>query len=187
MAIGIKLKKENGEHDLGVSKFFGTPTLPMGMMEELSPDAVFVAQLQLSALACFDKEDRLPHEGYLYIFLETEDDTPYSGKKAVVIYTKEEPAVAVDNFNEVSPMPNGLNEDYLIEFFEADDDYDGIKLFGEPSDWGYAEDYPELLLQFDPLATSDLDFFTCMDGYIYFFFGEDKCKWEDVVVHFEYS
>ena len=57
-----------------------------------------------------------------------------------------------------------------MTFEAADDAADGIKLFGTPSS-GYQSD-TALLLQFDPLAY-DTGFLENIDGYAYFFFGED--------------
>lgn len=187
MAIGIKLKKINHEHDLSISKFFGIPTLPQNLASKIPSDAVFVAQINLKDIEHLDKDNKLPHEGYLYFFMKTEDDTPYSNKKAIVIYTKDELEIAISDFNETSPIPEGLNDDYAAEFFEVDDNYTGIKLLGFPSDWNYQEEHKELLLQFDPLDTEGLDFFSCMDGYIYFFYKNDKKKFNEVVIHLEYS
>ena len=159
MAIGIKLRKKVEHDHLGVSKFFGIPTLPSGMEEKLSPEAVFIAQIKMEDIASLDKDNVLPHTGYLYFFMETEDDTPYSNKKAVVLYSNEEPEIAINDFNENSPIPEGLNEDYPIDFFEVDDSYSGIKLLGVPSDWNYMDEPKELLLQYDPLDTEGLEFF----------------------------
>ena len=108
-------------------------------------------------------------------------------KRGLVIHSVEEVKIAITDFNSVSPIPNGLNDDYIIEFFKADDSYDGIKLLGYPSDWNYQNDSPALLLQFDPLDTEELDFFSSMDGYIYFFFGKDKNNFNDIILCFEYS
>ena len=187
MAIGIKLTKVIKEHDLGASKFFGTPTFPIGLEEKLSSNVVFVGQIRLQDIIPFDEENNLPHEGYLYFFIETEDESPYSKKRGLVIHSVEEVKIAITDFNSVSPIPNGLNDDYIIEFFKADDSYDGIKLLGYPSDWNYQNDSPALLLQFDPLDTEELDFFSLMDGYIYFFFGKDKNNFNEITLHFEYS
>lgn len=187
MAIGIKLRKKEEKDGLGISKFFGIPTLPSGLIEKLSPEAVFVAQIKLEDIASFDKDNLLPHKGFLYFFMETEDDTPYSNKKAIVIYSKKEPEIAISDFNENSPISEGLDEDYPIEFFEVDDNYSGIKLLGTPSDWNYAGEPKELLLQYDPLDTEGLDFFDYLDGYIYFFYKDSKRKFKDVIIHFEYS
>lgn len=187
MAIGIRLKKVCSEHDLSISKFFGIPTLPKGVAETLSPDAVFIAQINLKDIIPFDKDNKLPHEGYLYFFMETEDETPYSHKEAVVIYSNQEVEIAIDDFNAESPISEGLNDDYAIEFFEIDDSYTGIKLLGVPSDWNYQDEPKELLLQYDPLDTDDLDFFSYMDGYIYFFYKNENKNFNEVVIHLEYS
>lgn len=187
MAIGIKLKKVNEKHYLGISKFFGTPTLPLGLADKLGKNVVFIAQINLKDIALLDNENKLPHVGYLYFFMETEDDTPYSNKKAIVIYSSTEPEEAISDFNLFSPISEGINEDYSIEFFEVDDSYSGIKLLGVPADWNYLEEPRELLLQYDPLDTEGLEFFDYLDGYIYYFFKNNKRNFKDVVIHFEYS
>ena len=94
----------------------------------------------------------------------------------------------IDDFNEASPIPEGLNETWLIEFAPAteEDDDSGMKLLGEPYDWMYADPAPQLLLQYDPLDT-EVSFLDEMDGVAYFFFGEDKEGFTDVVWHAEYS
>ena len=58
-----------------------------------------------------------------------------------------------------------------MNFEPADEDFDGTRLFGVTSS-GYETD-EELLLQFDPLA-ENTGFLDNIDGYAYFFFGEDK-------------
>ena len=187
MAIGMKLKKANESSKLDVSKFFGIPTLPLSIIDELSSDAIFIAQIKLEDIIPFDIDNKLPHVGFLYFFMESEDDSPYSYKKAVVLYSNEEPEVAISDFNQNSPISEGLNEDYIIEFFKADDSYEGNKLLGVPADWNYQDEPRELLLQYDPLDTEDLEFFSCLDGYIYFFFKDEKRKFNEVEIQLEYS
>ena len=50
-AIGIKVKKAEGEHDLGASKFFGTPTLPSGMAEAFKDTEIFFCQIRCRDIA----------------------------------------------------------------------------------------------------------------------------------------
>ena len=74
-AIGIKVKKAEGEHDLGASKFFGTPTLPSGMAEAFKDTEIFFCQIRCRDIAeaglIAENDERIPHSGYLYVFLDT--------------------------------------------------------------------------------------------------------------------
>ena len=65
-AIGIKIKKADGNHDPCTSKFFGAPVLPDGWPEMFSEDIIFFGQIRLSDIAELDTENKLPHTGYLY-------------------------------------------------------------------------------------------------------------------------
>ena len=166
-AIGIKIKKADENHDPCTSKFFGAPVLPAGWPEMFSEDIIFFGQIRLSDIAELDTENKLPHTGYLYLFLDIEM-YPY---QAMAYYYDGEPNVVVDDFNEAEVQFAHLNEDWLMSFEPADEDFDGTRLFGVPSS-GYETD-EELLLQFDPLAEST-GFLDNIDGYAYFFFGEGK-------------
>lgn len=165
-AIGITIKKADGEHDPGASKFFGAPVLPAGWPDRFSDDVIFFAQLRLADIAELDTENRLPHTGYLYLFLDTE---MVCGYQAMAYYYDGESRVVVDDFNEIEPRFAHLNEDWLMSFAPAGEASDGIQLFGVPSS-GYETD-EELLLQFDLLA-ENTGFLNHIDGYAYFFFGE---------------
>lgn len=164
-AIGIKIKKADTKHDFRASKFFGAPVLPAGWTDMFSEDVIFFAQIRLSDIAKLDTQNRLPHKGYLYLFLDIEM-YPY---QAMAYYYDGEPVVVVDDFNEVEPQFAHLNEDWLMSFEPVDEDFDGIRLFGVPSS-DYETD-GELLLQFDPLA-ENTGFLDNIDGYAYFFFGD---------------
>ena len=164
-AIGITLKKAEGAHDLGTSKFFGAPALPEGWADRFSDDVIFFAQLRLADIAALDTENRLPHTGYLYLFLDVEM-YPY---QTMAYYCTDEPRVVVDDFNAVEPRFAHLQTDWLMQFAPAADDADGTRLFGVPSSG--CDGGGELLLQFDPLA-ADIGFLDSIDGYAYCFFGE---------------
>ena len=94
-AIGIKVKKAEGEHDLGASKFFGTPTLPSGMAEAFKDTEIFFCQIRCRDIAeaglIAENDERIPHSGYLYVFLDTAE-YPY---RARVLHCVEEPAIAM--------------------------------------------------------------------------------------------
>ena len=168
-AIGIKIKKAEGDHDLCVSKFFGAPTVPQEWAEQFSEDVIFFAQIRLSDIAELDTENKLPHTGYLYLFLDTEM-YPY---QAMAYYYDGEPNTVIDDFNEIEPQFAHLNEDILMSFEPVADNFDGTRLFGLPSS-GYDTD-EELLMQFDPLS-GDTGFLDNIDGYAYFFFGKGEYR-----------
>lgn len=184
MAIGMTLKKAQGEYDLGASKFFGTPTIPGAWLEELDEDLIFLAQIRLADIAELDKENCLPHTGYLYFFVGS-DAHMGEEAEAVVLYSPEDPDTAVDDFNDGFEI-EGTTEDWLIEFGKVEDSADGHKLLGDPSGWAY-EDCPKLLLQYDPLATEGIDFMNIVDGFGFFFFDEASDDFRQVFFRAEHS
>ena len=184
MAIGIKVKKAPADHDLGASKFFGTPTVPLAWEGDFYEDEIFLCQINLADVAHLDKENRLPHTGYLYIFLHT-DGGDYE-LEADVRYFEGEPELAIDDFNLEVEGYEGFNDAYLMEFCEIDDGETCTRLLGIPSDWNYEDEPSKLLLQFDPLD-SEMGFLDHLDGFLYFFFGKDKNDLESVTLVEEYS
>lgn len=183
-AIRIKLSKAPDGYDLSDSKFFGTPTVPLAWEEDFYEDEIFLCQIRLSDIAELDGEELLPHSGYLYVFLHTEDGE--YDLHADVRYFDGEPELAIDDFNAAVEGYEKFNSAYLMEFSAADEDYDGTKLFGIPSDWNYEGELPRMLLQYDPLD-NDTGFLDFLDGYVYLFFGEDTKKIEDIMLYAEYS
>ena len=183
-AIKITVKKAPEGYDLGASKFFGTPTVPLAWDGDFYEDEIFFCQIRLSDIAELDKENLLPHSGYLYIFLETEDGKYHL--KPDVRYYDGEPELAIDEFNAAVDDYEKYTEAYLMEFSKVDEDEVCTRLFGVPSDWNYADDPPKLLLQYDPLD-NDTGFLDNLDGFVYFFFGEDEKKFENITLWGEYS
>ena len=186
-AIRMKLWRPHGEYDPAGSRFFGDPAIPAWMQEEIEEDEVFLAQIRLADVASLDTENSLPHDGWLYFFIKAEDGSAWTPKRAVVRYSKDEPQVILGECNACSPIPEGLNDTYLVEFVTAEEaDDSGMKLLGLPFDWNYADAPPSLLLQYDPLD-SPSDFLSEMDGVVYFFVGEDAETFSDAFWHAEYS
>jgi len=183
-AIGIKVKKADGNYDLGSSKFFGTPTIPSAWASDFTEDEIFFCQIKLSDLSIHDKENILPHNGYLYIFLYTEQGE--YALRADVRYYDGEPELALDDFNAVVEGYEQYTRAYIMEFFEADECEACTRLFGTPTDWNYDYDPPRLLMQFDPLD-SDMGFLGSLDGYIYFFFNKNSSNYENIFLMEEYS
>ena len=92
----------------------------------------------------------------------------------LVDHTKEELKYVLDDYNEQSPISEGLNEDYLITFEKVDADYPGTKLSGLPSNNVDDNDLrPGLLLQYDPMEFN-VPFLATCDGYAFVFFGETE-------------
>ena len=186
-AIRMKLYRPQEAYDPAQSRFFGDPAIPGWMEEEIEEDEVFLAQIRLCDIAALDKENILPHQGWLYFFIKAEDGSAWTPKQAVVRYSQEEPSVVLVDFNAESNIPDQMNESWLIDFELAEEDDDsGMKLLGVPFDWNYADPAPQLLLQYDPLH-SPSGFLEEMDGVAYFFAGEDMEQFTDAVWHAEYS
>ena len=183
-AIGIKVRKADEKYDLSASKFFGTPTVPLAWETDFDEDEIFFCQIRLSDLVDLDHDNRLPHSGYLYVFLHTNGGE--YGLKADVRYYDGEPEMALDGFNAVVDGYEMFDNAYLMEFYPTDEVSDCTHLLGLPSDWNYEEEAPKLLMQFDPLD-SHMGFLDHLDGFVYFSFGKDESDFESVTVLEEYS
>lgn len=183
-SIKMKVRPAPAEYDLTASKFFGSPTIPEEWADDFDEDVIFLCQIRLQDIAPYDKENRLPHTGYLYIFLDT-----YEGEYdlvPIVRYSADEPDTVIEDFNESVAGYEEYTEAWLIEFEEGEEDEACTRLLGVPSDWNYEEEPPRLLMQFDPLD-SDMGIFNHIDGFFYFLFGEDEKDFSAVTLVEEYS
>lgn len=179
-AIRLNIKKAEGQREPNVSRFLGNPVLPDGWVNSFPKTVMFFMQINLADIAKYDKENRLPHKGYLYFFLDTADGE--YDLEPIVRYYDGEPLDVVDNFNELVPGYEQYVNEYIIEFEECEDDTDGIRLLGVPNDWNYAEEARQLLLQFDPLTVAeDIGIFANIDGLFYFFLNEGEEFHNEVV------
>lgn len=183
-AIKITAQKAPANYDLAASKFFGTPTVPLAWEGTFTEDEIFFCQIRLSDITAFDSEDRLPHTGYLYVFLHTADGRYHLG--ADVRYHAGEPELAIGDFNATVEGYEGYDEAYLMTFSETAEDELCTRLFGAPSDWNYADLPPKLLLQYDPMDNK-MDFLDTLDGFVYLFFGEKTTDLSAVTLWEEYS
>ena len=173
-AIALKVRKvlPGEEYDEGCSKFFGAPCLPESMEDPYPDDGVFFAQIRCEDLKDLDPDGRLPHEGYLYFFLDAEM-YPSDDLFMMVDHTLDELEYVIDDYNEECNI-KGLTEPYVITFEKVDAGYSGTKLLGYPSnDVDDNDDKGGLLLQYDPLDF-DVPFLTTLDGYAFVFFGEKE-------------
>lgn len=175
-AIGITVIKATNQDDLGASKFFGAPVIPSKWENIFAEDELFLCQIRLSEISELDIDDKLPHTGYLYIFLHM-DSYPYQPH---ILYYDGEPDMVIDDFNDAFDEYINGDDAWLMNFAEVEDDAEGIKLFGIPANWDNEDEAPRLLLQYDPLA-SDMSFANHIDGFIYFFYPDDSEKLENII------
>lgn len=184
IALHVRKVKPGEEIDEAASKFFGAPCLPESLKDKYPDDSVFFAQINCAELKDLDPDNRLPHEGYLYFFLDAEM-YPSDDLYMLVDHSLEAPKYVIDDYNQESPISEGLNEAYIITFEKVDADYAGTKLLGIPSNNVDDNDLrPGLLLQYDPMEF-DVPFLATCDGYAFVFFGEteeDKFNSADYVV-----
>ena len=178
MAIRINVVKAEGEYDKGLSKMLGNPVLPADLVDALPSSVMFLMQIRLEDIKDLDEENILPHQGYLYFFLDTEDGA--YNLKPIVIYYDGEPTHFIDGFNDIVDDFEQYNQDFLISFEKCEDEADGNKLLGYPADWQYQETSDRLLFQLDPLAGNEMDLFSTFDGFLYFFFDGENIDFDKV-------
>jgi len=183
-AIRITAEKAPTGCDPGASKFFGTPTIPLAWQEDFSDDEIFFCQIRLSDIAELDCENRLPHIGYLYVFLHTGEGKYHLS--ADVRYHSGEPELALEDFNGVVEGYEKYTEAYQMAFSKVDGDEICTRLFGNPSDWNYGQDPPKLLMQYDPMD-NEMGFLESLDGFVYLFFGENEKDHSAITLWEEYS
>lgn len=181
-AIEIKVRKANEQDDLGSSKFFGNPTIPNHYIDLFYDSEMFFAQIKCSDLIPYDPNHYLPHNGYLYIFIDIEQ-YPY---KAKVLYHDGEVDTVIDDFNQEVIGAQHLTNSYIMEFSNTDINSQGNRLLGIATDWPYDENSPKLLLQYDPLA-SEMPFLDHLDGFVYFIFNGELNEFDKISYHEEIS
>ena len=179
MAIGIKVRPMTENDGPGISKFFGDPVLPGDRAEPFGSETILFCQIRLEDIAELDTGGKLPHSGYLYVFLDTENEAFLPE----LVYHDGEPDTVFDRFNDIGGEYTELTRGWAMEFFPAGEEEEGLRLLGYPSDWPYAESPPELFMQYDPLA-SDMDFISYINGYMYLFFSPDR---SGLLLHIEQS
>ena len=183
-AIRLKAKKVEGKYDLGASKFLGDPVLPEKWLDIFDEFTLFLMQIRLEDIKDLDEENILPHEGYLYIFLDTSGGE--YNLQPMVKYYKGEPTHSLEGFNSICPDYERFTDAFLIEFEKCEDESTGNKLFGCPADWNYQDEPRRLLFQFDPLD-SEMGLFDNLDGLLYFFFDGKLGDLKKIKLQEEYS
>ncbi len=164
--IGITVTKAHGEYDPGTSKFFGSPTMPEEWLTDGTiSDDFFFCQLRLSEFANYDKNNLIPHNGFIYIFL-TENDGEYIPN---IQYCKEEPDTLIDDFNAGFDFLGDVETEYSIDFFDTDDSSDGTRLLIEKED-------EVILLQYDPLDDNMPEFLRSTESLATFTLSVESLK-----------
>ncbi|MCR5456755.1 MAG: DUF1963 domain-containing protein [Clostridiales bacterium] len=168
-SIRLKISKADENHDFGTSKFLGYPVIPEEWENDFDESELFLLQLNLEEIKDLDKDNLLPHKGYLYFFLDVSEGV--YNLKPIVRYYDGEPVNVIDDFNSVVEGFEEFVEPYVVTFEECDEKEGGTKLFGVISDQYYADEDRQLLLQFDPYD-SDMGLFPTFDGMLFFFFDK---------------
>lgn len=171
-AIALKVRKvlPDEKIDESCSKFFGKPCVPERLVDAYPDDGVFFAQIRCEDLKDLDPDCRLPHNGYLYFFLDAEM-YPSDQLYMMVDHTEKPPKFVVDDYNDEANIK--LTETYVISFEKVDASYAGTKLLGCPSnDVDDDNQRGQLLLQYDPMEFQ-VPFLETCDGYAFVFFGDD--------------
>ena len=184
-AIGMRFAPYDGDEH-GRSYFFGDPIVPADMVEGIPDEILFLGMIYLPEIAEFDKENKLPHEGYLYFFLDTSATSRQL--RPIVRHTLQEPTHLIDDFNEsFEEEYPGVTLKRGIEFFLTEEAADDCKLLGKPCDWNYPKPPKAPLLVTISHYDEGLDFLPQLDGYTYFFFGPEGHEFDQVSAFYEYA
>lgn len=181
MAIRLTLNKTERILFCG-SKWWGDPDMPENMQyptvqatedgETFDYPLTFICQINCEDIAPYDKEHILPHEGMLYFFGAIDEWLGYESPTGngtgewpkghfVVKYAK---TINFETFQTcmlVDDEDQQLTDRELeIVFSECEDDADGLKLLGCPSNRETADACPDLLnlLQLTGESVSGLAF-----------------------------
>ena len=170
-AIGIQIRKAEKSYPQTASRMLGSAKIPLEwMVNELYESDLFFCQLALADLAHLDPLGRLPHTGYLYVFLQMRSQN--RAPTARVLYFDGKPDYFLFDANEDIEGYEHLTVTYAIEFSKVDADATGTKLLGVPNPRGALSDVPQLLLQFDP-RESKVGFLQDLGGTLCIFFGPE--------------
>lgn len=184
-AIGIRLKRTNPSHSPLSSHFFGSPKLPLEwILTEIYSNELFLCQLDLAELAALDPSIDLPHTGYLYVFLQTLDGSPYPDAR-VLYYDGTPDYLALDFNSEVEGFEH-LTELWAVEFQSVAPDAPCTRLLGEYTVNPFRRDHPRLFLQLDlaELNALGVGFLPDRSDYLCIYLGDDDAPFENLDARF---
>ena len=164
MAIKMTLQQTERVLFCG-SKWWGDPDMPENMQYptmEVTEDGetfdyplTFICQINCEDIACFDKENKLPHEGMLYFFGAIDEwlgyESPFGNGKGewkkgefVVKYAK---TVNFETFQTCMLVDDDdqtlTDRELEIVFSECSDGEDCIRLLGNAAKPEVSEKYPD--------------------------------------------
>ncbi len=175
--ISVTLSKAQRENAMA-SKFFGNPVFPGEWFgtDYFDDEKAFMCQINLKDIAPFDTDNLLPHEGYLYFFIDPRDYT----RSFKVRYYEGEPDEVYEsyNFDRQGNVDDDIMTEYRMTFKKEEEERtDGAKLLGLPHIMEHKVllDGEKLLFQFDPLA-SDMEFLDDVGGLLYFIIDDVDLK-----------
>lgn len=165
--IGIKTEKAHGEYDPGTSKFFGSPTMPEEWLADgtVSDEDFFLGQLKLSEFESLDKNNLIPHNGFIYFFLAFDNEKYIPN----VRYSPKEPDTLIDDFNTGFDFLGDTEDEYSIDFFETDAGDDGTRILVDNGE-------SITILQYDPLDDNMSPFLANTEKIAYFNIAKDDLK-----------
>jgi len=150
--------EQNQEYSNAVtSRIFDVLNWPTEWLENscIDEEDCFIMQIKISELP---KDSFSKNQGMLYIFINESNDTC-----KVFFYPKEDGLKQCDITEKGHP----------IKFSDAEDTYDGTRLFGKPIDLqGHINTKKKLLFLFDPYDFDTSPVYESLDGYIFFFINE---------------
>ena len=166
MAIKMTLQQTERVLFCG-SKWWGDPDMPENMQyptmdvtedgETFDYPLTFICQINCEDIACFDKENKLPHEGMLYFFGAIDEwlgyESPFGNGKGewkkgefVVKYAK---TINFETFQTCMLVDDDdqtlTDRELEIVFSECSDDEDCIRLLGNATKPEVSEKYPDYL------------------------------------------
>ena len=185
-AIGIRFVPYDPNKHLR-THFLGAPLVPASLGEAFDDEVMFLGMIHLPEIAALDKENKLPHSGYLYFFMDTSASSRHMNP--IVIHTLEEPDRIIDDYNDLFALEEyrGANKARGVEFFEVEEDAEGCKLLGYPCDWNYENKPRNPLLLTISHYDEDLDFLPELDGFTYVFFGPKGHEFDEAYGFYEYA
>ena len=132
-SIRIKFGARGSDADRMASRFFGDPFVPASLADKFDEDFIFLAQIRLADLAELDTANALPHNGYLYLFIDAE---MYPSDELYIFceHANEVPDTLLSGFNSRSPVKIGLDKGWDVRFEKAHAEYSGTKLLGSSAD-----------------------------------------------------
>ena len=161
----ISIKRASSAENVG-GKLFGEAFMPEKWLEndEFSIGEVFFCQIDLEKIKAFDKDGLLPDKGFLYFFIDF-DENPAKG---VVRYS--ETADALTPFNEECELFYDVETEVPLELRSGESE-NGLLAYDKK-----LLDNEVCLLKFTPNTLDGVDFLSDVDGSLLFVIDKEALK-----------